>query len=123
MSCPSLLLVGCSYPVRSVGCSSLVKLGEGGRERPPHTGEGDLFAGASRSRSVDHAASGDYSDASAGCRFVVHGVRVLRSIVELVHVRACLTVRGYPLGLFMHAGSPGANRGRTCFSRDPLTAG
>src|SRR5699024_3998341 len=46
-----LLLVGCRYPVRSLGCSSLVRLGVGGRRAPPHSG-GQLFAGASRSRSV-----------------------------------------------------------------------
>ena len=42
--------------------------------------------------------------------------------MALLHVRACLTVRGHPLGLFMHAGSPGANRGRSCLTRNPLTA-
>src|SRR5699024_2463216 len=37
-----LLLVGCRYPVRSLGCSSLVELGVGGRRAPPPQGRAAL---------------------------------------------------------------------------------
>src|SRR5699024_6436522 len=69
-----LLLVGCRYPVRSLGCSSLVRLGVGGRRAPPPTREGSSSpepAGAGRSC---RATPGDYSGASAGCYFVVRSV-------------------------------------------------
>src|SRR5699024_7514052 len=38
----SLLLVGCRYPARLVGCSSLVRLGVGGRRAPPPHGRAAL---------------------------------------------------------------------------------
>ena len=79
----------------------MVKLGEGGRERPPRGRANSSPEPAGAGRSC-HAASGDYSDASAGCAVVVLRVRVLRSTVELLRVRACLTTRGVPLGLFIY---------------------
>jgi hypothetical protein len=105
-----------------VACSSLVRLGEGERERPPPHGRGQLFAGASRSRSVVSRHSRGLLGSQCRVSFRRAARRESPCCVHLCHARACLTVGLVSSGVYTRRMSR-SERGRSCLYRQPLTLG